>query len=1129
MGIIVKLILDALISLIRSIVTGITYFVVNEVVLSDRGSDTERFAPTLTYFKTLLRGDVTSSAGVDNWELILSTARWVAFGIIFILITVQAMSLIFGSAGDNKRSDIIGMIWKLFAALAAIYITPTLMESMFTGFGDTMFDGVVDRLDLMEGGGISEAVTSYMSNNFGNIASTATYLADIAAVGTIITIVKGLINIIVAIAEGWMVIKCSVEIIQHYVTCCTLLMFSPISGAFLIGDQDHQKVTVNYWKMFLTEMGLMIFNRIWISLGLFLMLYTGNNGLAGALTFIAFMRLGASLATIAQRLGLTTGNLGMSLATSVGLAANGVMRTLGSTAQMVGKGATHLGAATGNPGMARFGQAILGKSVGGQAISSVMNNDPAGYMRRVATSGEKAPSNCTAAIKRELGQLARDGGLTGNIALANHLDSLNAAGRREALDYLQSKSGLFDNAIKAANDNKLVMRLTDIEPHGGAQFDILKGATVDEKTGAVLGGQKVGTAQVHDNKVGGRCKRFTNAFGNEKYLEVAPDVKTNGTRQTIPFANNMVFNGMSLPELAGIDVKKAMPWAVDSDGKIKEGVDLSRYEAIMNPDGSYAIQHRKNNKDMFTGEHAFGTSLDPHKFAQAVQSGTGRQELDSPIFTPNEEGTMFNLKSKADEYDTAESKQIATVSAEDAEALGIHESMDLTDCMVGIDPSTGEQAIMKTAQEAGQEGMDASEKICDLPEGFVEQLEENGMGFDDNGHADVKNLAGYTFKENEDGSFGLYTPEPAEVGEDGYVDRGTYPMEMLEGRDMDTMDGTNTGVIITTSGDVKMIHTEPMDTEGGAYETVAAVNTKGEVSFAGSNWNEIADSTDRKMDSLDTNDRINTMTALSSMFAHKGETYKVAALNGESSTPLVANATGVLAESGLIPTGDFKYSLNDRCFTAQCENPITGEKGQYFFSFGLDSKQTAAEALGKSPVFYGSDSEWGTCYGGKINDKQYEKLMNAGGWAQLVMDDNTIQQSREESAANQRILNATMPRHVGEAWSDSHPNMPESARSSNTDTTSAGTGSSTAPASEVKIIETKVTTGQGSTSTTETRNSSTSTNNSGTNTNGRGSRQGNNTSGSSNGNRGGNNGGRNSNPNNRTFNPNNKNGKKKKK
>lgn len=151
-------------------------------------------------------------------------------------------------------------------------------------------------------------------------------------------------------------LKLSIEVIKHYVTMCILYTFAPISAAFVTSD-DTQQVFTAYWKMFGSEIAMLILTRMWcwMSMGV---CYNVDCSVVGVFCAIAFMQAGMQLSTWMGQLGLGTANSGANLMDSVRTAFNGLTFAANTMGKIAGFDAHGAGVITKNAGLTSLGNAL---------------------------------------------------------------------------------------------------------------------------------------------------------------------------------------------------------------------------------------------------------------------------------------------------------------------------------------------------------------------------------------------------------------------------------------------------------------------------------------------------------------------------------------------------------------------------------------------------------------------------------------------------------------------------------------------------------------------------------------------------------------------------------------------------
>ena len=573
----------------------------------------EFFRPTFGFFKYALWGGGTIlntnmdptyieqnhpknvEMGEYNLNVITTHIMRLAYIIMITIIVVQIMALIFTTVYELKI-DMVSLLMRIVFSLLAIIFAVRIGTFVMDDIGNGMFNSVLTGIGFHDeeggkivglqgngAGGTSAANTWYTNYDPGNEDNA--WYEDIgsnvgAGIGNFLgEVVMLLVGLIVNLGCMWQVIKLTGEVVQHYITCCCLVMCSPISGAFLAGEES-SKAFFTYWKMLLVEIAMLVISRLWLLLGLNMMWTMVANSLPVYIAFFAFLRVGNSIPQVARSLGLSTSGLAGSLANSIAASGIGTMMVLRNIGNFGGKSLTNVGSATNKAGLVTAGNFLLGRGTSVGAVQDTMHNNIFGRGAQ-ALAKARGKDNFTPSMERNLRECLANNTAQSQAEAAKIFENLSPAGQRAALEKMTAMNS-FDGFKKAAEENGLNAELMNL--NGRGQID----AQLTDKNGNI-----VATGNISAFNPLGQGIPILNSDGSTKYF--VPDDPTK-SKMTQPIGSGrewklndkMVFNGMSGPELAGANVKKLIPSLFDEQGKLKPSADVSKWAIRQDARGKFS-------------------------------------------------------------------------------------------------------------------------------------------------------------------------------------------------------------------------------------------------------------------------------------------------------------------------------------------------------------------------------------------------------------------------------------------------------------------------------------------------------------------------------------------------------------
>lgn len=562
MDILVDSIFDWLTSCIRDFFASLLDLLVDTIL-----GKNEHFRPTLDFFKRTL-----FAYGGDDFTLynkfadIFVYIGWTLFMIISFLTLIMCVS----GAIKERRQTVGQAIIRILVAFVILFFQAQITEFAMDEMAAPIYDSVVERIEEVKEESTKPPATdgTYLQSeleeksDLGHLSSSVLGIVETLATGGAILggklIFKTLLEIIFLLLFGYNLIKLAVEIIQHYVTVCCLCISAPVFIPFMISD-DTSRTSSAYWKMFLTELGLLVFNRLWV--GAALTVYARSDASIPVLGFIvvlAFLRVGQNLNGFAARLNLTTAGMSMSLldctlASGFALtrAATGIARMGSGVRVGIGQAAQGYGSLTGKTGAIAFGNALCRKGVDAASVLNTRNTNTLGQVRNNRLQNGKARVTDSEAALFNKGITSGDmrTAQAANVMRSN----MNAANKSE----LDSKVSAL-NGFKPMGENAPTPVMNgplgrDGHMHGQMQFANGKSIEGDFSMQALNSNSRAYKTQ------SGETAFFT-PTNPKNMLQPDNGIKLNDAANPMSFANMV----------AGEKIKQAAPQFLDKDANGNE-------------------------------------------------------------------------------------------------------------------------------------------------------------------------------------------------------------------------------------------------------------------------------------------------------------------------------------------------------------------------------------------------------------------------------------------------------------------------------------------------------------------------------------------------------------------------------
>lgn len=529
---------------------------------SDTGAQTlaeiAKFAPTIAYF----RNDVV---GTGFYDAVADIMTYISLGLIVIFVFYSLVQLALASVVEMK-SSVTTILARGVIATMLVFIAPGLAEwALDVGYRMLMY--IFDNL-LEFFAGDSSSVLAVFTNMNGVVDAATQELTVGNALG--LNAAPGLLNLVISsvllIVIAYYFIKAAFEIIQHYVLMGALVMLSPFSMAFLVSE-DSQIVFRNYWKMLFTEIGLLVFNYLWIVVDLIVIIRMKN--VVGCMIAFAVIRIGTQGNQLARSLGFCTSGMIGTLADSFGIAARQTMAAMGTA----GRGMKAVGSSSNKLGLVKAGMMMNGQNV----LSSNVAREARGNSLGGIFRSQKAANgglDYNSSVKKSMEGCLAEGTKMGRAQAAELLNELSPEGRAQALKDL-GRSPQFSGLAAQMAENGNALQLTGIDERGVSY------ASLDKN------GNLTGTGRISNYNEGGKGSPFKAPNGETKYA--IPDEQSYNKPalgSVISPQEGAKFNGHSnLENATGLNSRQLWAGLTEPNGELRPGVNPSDYQFVKRENG----------------------------------------------------------------------------------------------------------------------------------------------------------------------------------------------------------------------------------------------------------------------------------------------------------------------------------------------------------------------------------------------------------------------------------------------------------------------------------------------------------------------------------------------------------------
>lgn len=394
-----------------------------------------------------------------TFNIISNTFLVIGLGLVGIFFAVYLYGYIFASVAEIKDSLgqlVLRCIFSIFFVWGISSFLNLFMNYAYDIQAEFIDPIIADNLTLdlsgLGGQGSSIFAAINPSNNVDILGASGIgdALMNFSGLENVLMLFKVIAQIIFFGIVAYNFAKLCMEIVRRYVMMCILFMCSPVAGAFLSSSAS-QNVFFSYVKMFGTEVGILVFTKLWIHLCLYSMA-TLDCTFINMFILLTLIQFGIRIEGMLKDLGMTTTNLGGALLDNVAATGAAMALILGRTGNSIGNGMIQLSGLTGSMGLSTLGSALTGKPMSFESQARTMSDSAGAFLRAHATKNNAA-SNLTNSERKTMDEALQRGGLFRNAELQSILKPLNKAGYQDALNHItgQEYAPLLKNLAKSGS------------------------------------------------------------------------------------------------------------------------------------------------------------------------------------------------------------------------------------------------------------------------------------------------------------------------------------------------------------------------------------------------------------------------------------------------------------------------------------------------------------------------------------------------------------------------------------------------------------------------------------------------------------------------------------------------------
>lgn len=495
---------------------------------------TNQLSPNLEKLQELLGG---SDAGLANINLIGNFFATIGYVLAASIFLVNLGLLVLSGIRDSKDS-LGSLLVRLFICILLIYEGPALLQ---TGFdvGNDFFEATNEKFGTGKIEDYGELEIRSTPKSFFNAvlssfdepeelviddpftapAQLGAYLgkqaaADFAAANLILQAFILIVRAVIFFVIGYNFLKLAVEMINRYMVMVILYLgFSSACGFF--ASSATEAIFMSYVKMFFTEIFVLLFTKVWVSISLFMMCNVESSFL-NAMAILAFINFGVRIEQKLKDMGLTVSTTGGALLDNFVMTAALGIGAITRGTNLGGSGLLNVAAATNNTKLGSLGSALTGKGIAPTNVLGAMQSSMMGQLN--ASKGKNVP--LTASMMKTLDTALRDSSMQGKGVLGSQFKALSAADQKKYLDHLANDGYLsnLQNALKEGSNASL----------SGIDNGILKG-TLDTNIGTR--NFAIGDTAASDESIA-----FVDGNGQQKYVNFTGESTINADSINEPIA-----------------------------------------------------------------------------------------------------------------------------------------------------------------------------------------------------------------------------------------------------------------------------------------------------------------------------------------------------------------------------------------------------------------------------------------------------------------------------------------------------------------------------------------------------------------------------------------------------------------
>ncbi len=858
LGHILQTIIDWFLGLISAATAKLGEWIINTFLgngSANIGTETGHFSPSLDYFAGMIGSggeenyylapaDLFSGySGLSNFKKLQYIVMLFAGFLLIVIFTMELLQRLLGAVVEFRQS-LASTLTRVAMSVFMIFATYPLVAKIMD-LGTVAWEYLTDVMkDMNLIAGLTDKLNTSGGNGFLGVAEVALFVGT-AGLGPL---VMAIIQAILCVVMLYFLIKTTFEIIQHYLMVCVLAVFAPCSAAFFVSD-DSIITFKTYWKMFMTEVGLLVFNMMWLRLSVVVVGH--STGIVGCFAAVAFMRIGTQANNIARALGLSTSGMTGTLVDSVALTAGGLAAGISAATHATGRVLANAGSYSGNTGLVRAGLIAQGKKAGFSDINRELQGNVGGILgRKMAEKSNGNHGRKWTPQAQKLAEAQIQSGTEGKRSLEAMLGQYSAPARQQFLQNMLD-NGYFGALTTQKNAQGVALRAVDFTAGKGLQVEAGK---YDPSKGVngFADGSTIIKGTISDFDTSGCGAKFQSVSGDTLYWN--PEGET-GT--PVRFEAGETPNGFSrVEDTLGQSIRSINPELFNDDGTLKQGVNIRDYQWTKNADGSISTL----KKDASEGKISYnevGSMGTVGNFAGALRNGT--EGVSDYTFKDAADGGIDVLAPAKDEPD---------FSMELAEDSGIKAFADAHDGSF-----EGAYVASYEDENSGTVGWgiaDADDNITPITQREALDLIEGGVGRD---------LNGCTVSEGEDGSITFSSRAYGPADEDGncvvgHIDAESVKNNGLSAAEINDHKGEY-DICCTDAGDYKLLHEEPVV---GGYEAYSQTDTHGMTTYTGNFLESLNDKTCQTSVSYDDAKNApeyisNPEDVIMAQFCHKGEAF----------------------------------------------------------------------------------------------------------------------------------------------------------------------------------------------------------------------------------------------------------------